>query len=96
MSCELIDKIEQVFEEKVRPKLSLHGGNIILEEQDGAVLKVRMTGACANCPSAQLTVQSLIAEEVMAVCPQIQDVILISGVSDTLLDQARQILSQKR
>ena len=93
LSTVLINEIEQVLDEKVRPKLALHGGNVTIEEQVGTVLKVRMTGTCGNCPAAQLTVQTLIAEEVVAACSQIQDVVLITGVSDSLLNEAKQMLS---
>ena len=53
----IIEKIEAVLEEKVRPSLLAHEGNVqILEFTDG-ILKIRLTGQCAGCPSARLTTE---------------------------------------
>ena len=56
---EILDRIEGVLEEKVRPNLALHGGNIrSLDCKDG-VYRFQLTGQCAGCPSAMLTTESL-------------------------------------
>ena len=52
------DKIKEVLDKEIRPALQADGGNIELVgiENDG-VVKVRLQGACAHCPSAQITLQ---------------------------------------
>ena len=51
------DEVRKVLE-KVRPMLQADGGDVELVgvEKDGTV-KVRLKGACAGCPMAQMTLQ---------------------------------------
>lgn len=92
----MYDKIEKVMEEKVRPSLMAHEGNVkILSFEDG-VLKIRLTGQCSGCPSAQLTTEELIAKTIKEEIPEVQDVVLVNEVSPELLDFARTLLSHGR
>ena len=60
-------------------------------EGDG-VAYVRLTGACAQCPTAQETLESVVKDFVMGGCPEVKDVVLDTSVSEDLLDFARKIL----
>ena len=51
-----------------------------------------LTGKCSGCPSAQLTTEELISATVKEHIPAIEDVILVSGVSDELIAQAKALL----
>lgn len=88
----LLTEIERLLEEQVRPQLALHQGNLSIVGLTDDVLTVRLLGACANCPSAYLTTEELIASAVQSRFPQIQRVVLDTGVSDSLLAQARELL----
>lgn len=93
---ELARKIEQALDERVRPQLALHGGDVELVDcDDEGVLRVRLVGQCAGCPSASLTAQMLVAEEVRAAVPKVSRVVLLGGVSDGLLAQARELLARR-
>jgi Fe-S cluster biogenesis protein NfuA len=48
------DRIEDVLG-RVRPFLQADGGDIELLAVDGNAAIVRLTGTCAQCPSAQMT-----------------------------------------
>lgn len=92
----MYDKIEKVMEEKVRPSLMAHEGNVkVLSFEDG-VLKIRLTGQCSGCPSAQLTTEELIAKTIKVEIPEVQDVVLVNEVSPELLDFARELLGHGR
>ena len=45
----------QVVLDRIRPFLIADGGDIELLSVDGNSAMVRLTGACANCPSAHMT-----------------------------------------
>lgn len=94
MKTRLADKIEHVLDEVVRPWLAEHSGDIQVDEMgaDG-VLHVRLSGRCAGCPTADLEVTTFVAEQLRARLPEIKDVALISGVSDELMVQARNLLA---
>ncbi len=49
------NQVNEYISSHVRPSLELHGGNIELVEVDGNVIKVKLVGACAHCPSSALT-----------------------------------------
>ena len=90
----MLEKIERVLDEKVRPELAFHGGDVeVLEFADG-VLRIRLLGQCACCPSAYLTTEQLVEAEVTAALPEVRQVVLVQQVSEGLLDQARAILSR--
>ncbi len=90
----MLEQIEAVLDEKVRPELAFHGGSVeVLEFADG-VLRVRLLGQCASCPSAYLTTEQLIEAELIAALPEVKQVVLVQQVSDDLLTQARAILSR--
>jgi len=94
MNGELTDQVERVLGEVVRPWLAQHAGGIQVDHigEDG-VLQVRLSGRCSGCPTADLEVTMFVADELRARLPQIKDVVLISGVSDALMAQARNLLA---
>lgn len=89
---ELLTEIEQVLNERVRPTLHGHNGDVKVESFEDGVLKVRLLGQCSNCPSASGTMEELVAEELKAAIPAITEVRLVTGVSDDLLAEARALL----
>lgn len=89
---DILEQIEQLLDERVRPLLATHRGDIRVESFQDGVLRVRLLGQCSNCPSALDTTQELVAAELRAALPQISQVALVTGVSDELLEQARALL----
>ena len=90
------DKIEKALKNRVDPVLAKHFGGAALTGFEDGVAKVKLTGACATCPSAQDTISSIVKEAVMEECPEVKDVILDTSVSEELLEVARQILNKSR
>jgi len=50
------DMVESVLE-RIRPALNADGGDIEFVNLDGDVVRVRLTGACSGCPSAEMTLR---------------------------------------
>ena len=48
------ERVEAVLD-RVRPFMQADGGDIELVEVDGRSASVRLTGLCAGCPSAHMT-----------------------------------------
>lgn len=88
-----MQKILEVIEQKIRPALNAHGGDIEFAEMtpDG-VVKVRLSGACAACPGAQQTMSELVEASLKDACPEVRSVILLHGVNEDLIAQALKIL----
>lgn len=91
-----MNAIEKVLDEKVRPDLALHGGDISVTQLKDGVLSVRLLGQCSNCPSAMYTMESMVKEELMEAFPGLSSVELVTGVSDDLIAQARKILRERQ
>lgn len=89
----MLEQIEQVLNERVRPQLALHGGGIQSLGCEDGVYRFRLLGQCAGCPSAYLTTQEVVQEELLPAVPGLKQVVLVQQVSDSLLDQARAILN---
>ena len=90
---EIISRVEQILDELVRPHLKAHQGNIeVLEMGADGVLKVRLLGQCSHCPAAAITNEEMIEGQLCERLPEIKRVVLVNGVSEELLDQARRLL----
>lgn len=90
-----LEQIEKVLDEKVRPDLALHGGDIRIEKLEGEVLHVRMLGHCSGCPSAELTMENLVNTELTEAFPELKQVVLVTGVSDDLIREAKEMLRRR-
>jgi len=52
------EKVAKVIEE-IRPMLQADGGDVeLVEVMDSGVVKLRLQGACAGCPGAQMTLKN--------------------------------------
>ena len=88
-----LKRIEEVLDEKVRPSLRAHGGEIQVDRLEDGVLYVKLLGQCAGCPSADLTNETLVEAEVVKALPElVEKVTVIQTVSDELWEQAKRLL----
>ena len=86
-------RIEAVLDEKVRPSLRAHGGEIEIDHLEDGVLYVKLLGQCAGCPSADLTNETLVEAELVQALPELaKKVAVIQTVSDELWEQAKRLL----
>ena len=88
----MMEQIEQVLDQRVRPYLLGHGGQVEVVSLEDGILRVRLLGHCSGCPSATITTEQIIQEEVCQAIPEVKQVVLIQEVSQDLLEQARAIL----
>ena len=49
---EELKRIEAVLDEKVRPSLRAHGGELEIDRLEDGVLSIKLLGQCDGCPSA--------------------------------------------
>lgn len=92
---DVMERIRGVLDQKVRPQLALHNGDMAVLGFTDGVLRIRLTGQCSGCPSAALTTETLIAAEVRADVPEVRDVVLVNGVSESLIEEARTLLANR-
>lgn len=95
MEINMINKIEQVLDEYVRPKLAAHYGNVKVINFNDGILEIKLEGQCGNCPSARSTVDDIIEGELKEHVSEVKKVVLIEGVSDDLIDFAKKLLNKE-
>ncbi|GHS94288.1 hypothetical protein AGMMS50276_06580 [Synergistales bacterium] len=94
-SSSVLDSIERVLDDLVRPTLARHGGGVDVVSFGGGVLRVKMRGGCVNCPSAMFDIEQIAADELKEAIPEVKSVVLETGVSDELLDMAKGLMRSR-
>ncbi len=74
----MIRKLENLFDEQVRPALAAHGGNVEIVDLDNNVLFLRLQGGCQGCSSSSATLKQGIQTLVKQNFPEITDVVDIT------------------
>ena len=64
------ENVESVLDE-VRPYLISDGGNVVLHEIDGNIVRLKLQGACGSCPSSVMTMKMGIERRLMEKIPEI-------------------------
>ena len=88
-------RIEAILEEKVRPMLCSHGGEVRLDGYADGVVSVELLGACSGCPSADLSTRGMIEDILRAEVPEVTSVELTQAVDPELLAFARKLLGHE-
>ncbi len=68
----LYDQVEEVLE-KLRPFLLRDGGDVELLEVEDGIVRVRLMGACGNCPSSTLTLKAGIERALVENVPGVRE-----------------------
>jgi Fe-S cluster biogenesis protein NfuA len=71
------EKVEAALA-KIRPALQADGGDVELLEVNDGTVKVKLTGHCAGCPMATLTLQMGIERIIREEVPEVKEVIAVS------------------
>ena len=65
---ELLKKVNEILDTRVRPALAGDGGGLQVTGMEGLTLKIRYQGACGSCPSAirgtLIAIENLLRREV--------------------------------
>lgn len=72
------EKVQAVVN-KIRPNLSMDGGDIELVDVDeqAGVVKVRLKGACAGCPASQMTLKMYVEATIKREVPEVKSVVAL-------------------
>ena len=67
------ERVDQALGD-IRPLLQKDGGDIELVEAKDGVVKVRLKGACGNCPMAQMTLRRGVEVRLRQAVPEVESV----------------------
>ncbi len=62
---------------KIRPMLQADGGDVELVGVEGGVVKLRLKGACAGCPVAEMTLKQGIERVLKEQIPEVKEVVAV-------------------
>ncbi len=70
------EKIEAILAQ-IRPSLQTDGGDVELVDANEGVVKLKLTGACAGCPMATMTLRHGIERILKEKVPEVKEVIAV-------------------
>lgn len=71
---DIVKKIKRLIQSEIRPVVALDGGDIIFAKYEDHILYIHMRGACAGCPSSQMTLKQGIETRMKEAFPEIKAV----------------------
>jgi len=73
-SNEIIDKINEVLDSKIRPAVARDGGDITLKSFADGVVTVELKGSCSGCPSSIMTLKQGVQNLMCHYIPEVKSV----------------------
>ncbi len=70
------EKIEEILSQ-IRPQLEADGGSVELVDVNDGTVSVRLTGACAGCPMATMTLKGGIERILKEHVPEVKEVVAV-------------------
>ncbi len=70
------ERVEEVIQ-TIRPMLQADGGDIELIDVVGGKVKVKLQGACAGCPGAQMTLKMGVEKILKEKIPGVEEVVAV-------------------
>ena len=71
---EVVNKINEVLDTKVRPAVARDGGDIIFKSFKDGVVKVQLKGSCSGCPSSIMTLKQGVQNLLCHYVPEVKRV----------------------
>ena len=73
-SNEIINKINEVLDTKVRPAVAKDGGDIEFQSFENGVVMVKLKGSCSGCPSSVMTLKQGVQNLLCHYIPEVKSV----------------------
>ena len=71
---EIVNQINQLLEERIKPAVAQDGGDISFVKFDNGIVYLELQGACSGCPSSTITLKSGIENMLKYYIPEIVSV----------------------
>ena len=94
----MLHKLEKLFDQKIRPSLKAHGGNIEIIDYDNDQLFVRLQGGCQGCSASKLTLKDGVEKIVRQHYPEIKSIVDLTDtnrVPNPICRVLRELLSER-
>ena len=71
---EIINKIKNILDDKIRPAVARDGGDIKFKSFENGVVKVELRGSCSGCPSSIITLKQGVQNLLSHYIPEVKSV----------------------
>ena len=71
---EIVNKIIEVLDTKIRPAVARDGGDIKFKSFENGVVKVQLQGSCSGCPSSTMTLKQGVQNLLCHYIPEVKQV----------------------
>lgn len=71
----MLRQLEKLLDEKIRPGLKTHNGNVELVDVDNNKVFIKLTGGCQGCMASKMTLKNGIEQIIKKEYPEITEVI---------------------
>jgi len=71
---QIVNKINEVLESKVRPAVAKDGGDIVFKSFDKGIVTVELKGSCSGCPSSVMTLKQGVQNLLCHYIPEVKSV----------------------
>jgi Fe-S cluster biogenesis protein NfuA len=75
MKNNMESKIQKIIE-KMRPYVNMHGGDVEFVSLNDGIVKIKVTGACANCGLSKMTYNDMLGSMIKEEVPEIKDIVI--------------------
>ncbi len=82
----VIELIQQIIEEHVRPYIEMDGGSIEFVRLEDRVAYVRLAGACSSCPSSMVTLKGGVERHIRRRVPEVLSVEMEDAPEEPIVD----------
>ena len=73
-SNEIINKINEILDSKIRPAVARDGGDITFKSFNNGVVTVELKGSCSGCPSSIMTLKQGVQNLLCHYIPEVKNV----------------------
>jgi len=73
-SNEIINKINEILDSKIRPAVARDGGDITFKSFNDGVVTVELKGSCSGCPSSIMTLKQGVQNLLCHYIPEVKSV----------------------
>ena len=73
-SNEIIDKINEILDSKIRPAVAKDGGDIKFKSFNNGIVTVELKGSCSGCPSSIMTLKQGVQNLLCHYIPEVKSV----------------------
>lgn len=71
------EKVQKIIE-KFRPYIQMHGGDVELLDIENEIAKIKISGACVGCQSADQTYKVMLGSMIKEEVPEVKDIEIIN------------------